>query len=834
MNRSLLVGLAAVVLILGTAWLIAFERDAVPLPADQPLPVATPSTPSDPVPVPVAASIPSATAPSSERRPEAVLRRLRVLAADDKPCAEARVVFFDDERVESVGETDAMGWIGVPAHVAARSVALAPHNAPPYTVRLDWDARAETIVRLPAGQRVAGAVLVDGAPPGGSRPLKLDLWSNGAGCKPGGDSEVLPHAVWTALEIDLERSLHLRATTDALGAFAFHGLSPDWSGALDGPTGFVLEPGHSLPAGVVAQTTRLRLSEPREGLMLHLVSKLTVRGRVVSSDGSAGVAGASVRFTTLSEHGREGPRTNADDSGHFTIAVNPLATAKPEVVVRRADGSAEREIELGDFPSGATEWDVGDLPLAPTRTLDLLVLDADGAPIEGARVREWDGEPRDAEPGFYALLATTDASGRCSVSAIRGFAVSAPRHERRDLLVPDVVPDVLEVVLQRACTLEIHVAAEGEGDATGLEISIETLEPLFAENDGWIPPYDRSLDLSADSYGVDRSGEGGRFQFAPPVGKASLLSGVRPRVPLVLQLVDTNGFVALEQREAGLYPGEQRVVELTVRDSPTRFTGRVIDANGAPLEGAFVHLTYLSAFWTNAEPTDADGGFSISGYFREAATLEVRHQGLGLNYRHRDWLPPADGGFARIELPRMRTVRAQVVCAGRPVESGTFAYEQDGERVIKRAHFKSGRHEIRGVPDAVSTLLLAFGGTEYAQPIASGDVDVRFEVPATGTVVVDLTGERGPTEYDSWSLHLGTKGVGPAALTCHVRSPESELPKTYTFDEVVPGTHELRLDGFSWAAGDLVSAGPVEVFVRAGETTTVSFDVEALWNADGE
>lgn len=199
----------------------------------------------------------------------------------------------------------------------------------------------------------------------------------------------------------------------------------------------------------------------REEVVLALDPAWAMGGRVVDATTGRPIADAAVAIWTFAES--DVVRTAPD--GTFLHPRFPRAAPSQQVQVHASGyGRSVRYLRIGDDGSwklsAATAEDASqrgsgtpwlELELVPERTVRGRVLDAEGAPLAGARV---------AAEGFFLVMASvasrdgaeavTDDAGRFALGGLRSdighaLVVEAPGHARRAFEVPSDEP--LEVEL---------------------------------------------------------------------------------------------------------------------------------------------------------------------------------------------------------------------------------------------------------------------------------------------------------------------------------------------------------------------------------------------------
>lgn len=260
-----------------------------------------------------------------------------------------------------------------------------------------------------------------------------------------------------------------------------------------------------------SEPVRVSATPDRRAMRADLVLRpaTTVVVRTVDDDGEP-LGGVTVEVES-----RDGNASASGDSAEQRFKVEPGPCRVRVKALDRVPARAERDVKAGET------WDVT-LPLSVGATISGVVVDADGAPLEGVRVEVPRGE------GEAPSLDTTDEAGRFSLRAL-----ASGRHDVRmeggldfeDVVVPAVTAPAggLRVVLPRRGRLRMQIeladpAADGadgflEICGTGAEgRPVTGQHPLGKDGRVDVPwPHDAASAIVASAPG-----------FAPAVRSASV------------------------------------------------------------------------------------------------------------------------------------------------------------------------------------------------------------------------------------------------------------------------------------------------------------------------
>ena len=417
-------------------------------------------------------------------------------------------------------------------------------------------------------------------------------------------------------------------------------------------------------------------SDPRnlqrgvDGVILTLGPPIVVEGIVVDDDGTP-LAGASVRV-------RRGPEVVGpvftDAAGAFRL---PGLSAGTDALIGHLVGHSEQSIELtpplivGETRSGI------ELVLHRTATLSGRVVDAEGAPIEGAKVLllepgvTWDqavirnrmlslssentnlGASSDAIP-------TTDASGRFEIPKIRASLRPDFLHGiqvvHRDYLTvkrrnefacsPGSRTEIGDVILTPAPRVSgLVVTPDGAGIA-GAIVQLHRAKER--------PPHPESPRLLSISFGdqivytEEKTDADGRFSLASAGESEVQITAWAPG----RQRVSTDPFPIVGTGLAGSVEG----IEVVLPEAST-LSGILVGDDGEPC--AEVLLRAWDRMSRGEATTAEDGSFAIPGLSPEPHRISIQKPGWTLEDPNARYAPASEPLILRALAPG--AIEAQVV-----------------------------------------------------------------------------------------------------------------------------------------------------------------------------
>jgi hypothetical protein len=425
----------------------------------------------------------------------------------------------------------------------------------------------------------------------------------------------------------------------------------------------------------------MRLFKPESNLYLELVQVLGIRGRVIDFPEGRPVSGASVepRIAYIAEERRYPTAQRAviaDGEGRFSVPALNSTIVGGKLTLWSPDGGSSREVLIN--PQELREdLDLGDIPLhegkAPT-LLSLLVRDLHGSPIKGAV---------GMVAGTSLRSSPTDANGRTSLRGVVPgesiVCVGAIGFSSAELTASATRSSEMEVILEGACSLEVHVRSSDGEVAKGVRIMLSSSGNLFdADQRGLLA----ALHAGASAVLPESIDGSTRAESIAKEGRV-LFNALIPGHPLQLEVHGRFGGLVAQEDVPPLGPEEHRIVEMTA--AVGRFCGRVLDKRSQPLQGANVKVrdvTLLPMRGGGASfATDEAGEFCIDGLGVTEIELDVAMPG----YTPARFRCEVRGDCAPVVLVLMPSDRRVLVhvrdAEGRAVDAVVWAELSTGARV---------------------------------------------------------------------------------------------------------------------------------------------------------
>jgi beta-lactamase regulating signal transducer with metallopeptidase domain/protocatechuate 3,4-dioxygenase beta subunit len=383
-------------------------------------------------------------------------------------------------------------------------------------------------------------------------------------------------------------------------------------------------------AGLVGAARLTQVEEPpavEEAPAAQAEPKVQVEGapgkvfrlQVVAADSGKPVPNANVRvWIALHDEWR-----TTDDRGRREIRHSTGPADKNFGVDVWGDGFAMQRHHWG-LKAGESIPDEATVKLLPGETLGGIVQDEQGRPIAGSTVYLWSHNYKKNDPHelLYDLRATTGTDGRWKTSGapettgeLLGFHVDHPDYlSDRDYTTKREKPKIADLRSGKAVSVMTKgVPIEGRVlDAAGRPVAGATVLSSPRQDD--LGSDIRAFAVTTNEAGHFRTGQ------------------VRSEVYYLVAMA------------MGHAPGEQRIkvdkalpqVEIRL-GHPRQFAGKVVDADGKPIEGAFVNVDswrryrFLGVFLY----TDSDGHFRWDDAPDDPLEINVHRQGyLGLSRQH--------------------------------------------------------------------------------------------------------------------------------------------------------------------------------------------------------
>jgi len=442
-------------------------------------------------------------------------------------------------------------------------------------------------------------------------------------------------------------------------------------------------------------------------LKVRLAPGLAVEGRVVDAAARKPVPGVSVVGRTRASRGMPEemlPQTVTDPEGRFRLV--DLAPGVIAVEAKGATWGRATEDAVAVPQRGALE-----LVVRPGGRLAGRVLDTEGKPIEGATVRV---EPAALER-FRDVMrqqpARTDAKGAFVFEGLQAgdtYRISAQKKgfSRASAgpfpIKPGTVREDLELRLDASASVRVRLLDQDGKPVSALEASV------YPDSDARGPRGGNTNDVPDDQIAAE--GEG-RFRLSGlPVGKAAV------------ELLP-DGFASIERKDLKLEPGKTTDLgTLTVREGRT-LRGRVLDAAGAPVQGATVRGFWMAdgRFKNRQVQSGADGRFRMSG-LSEGALQALMVSAKGFASKTENGVPTDEE--AEVTLERAGAIVGRVLLEDTrdPVPAKVEATPEAKAETMSGMRFQFG-----------------FNEDDYAD--ASGSFRVDDLAPGKYTLIATLPGK---------------------------------------------------------------------------------------------
>jgi hypothetical protein len=667
------------------------------------------------------------TDPSSQESRAVAEGSLRLQVLDDSKSAvsQALLAVFRGNVVLGGGWTTEQGITVLDGSEGAATAVAFPSDACP-SVHALRDARGRVTLTLPAGEAVAGRVVVDGHLP--KRPVELLLYHD-AGVV---SLKALPWPesvdAWVQRQLVARRRLSrepLRASTDESGAFRFSGLPRDWKGSLAIEWGYL----HEEPGGGM-----ITLDAPRRGLELRFRALPRIVGRVVTHGDRQPVANAIVEARLHEKTGGWSSGNRRTDSrGTFSVVVPAEgAFVGAQLTVTNDSKAGQRTLDLeGDF---AEDRDVGDIELTEILTCDVMVVTAAGLPVAKAAVT---ADPISNGPGYVMPdeVVRTDSEGRARIQLNRGASeirVVAPGYAAARVEAP-VRSGPMRIVLQKATRLLVEARLKGGGDApTGTVIEIESQGHLIGTPGGYVDPHEIAVGASEPEWGSRIGPTGGVLIYKT---ERVTVGGIRPGISFIVRARDTLGGAVAEETMT-MNAGEWKAVTLALGEKTRRFHGRVLTEAGDPVAGAWVHIGEGQAgqrqLWHRG--TRRDGSFD----FGQVALNEVLLT-VGSSWSELVKIPE-NGEEVIIRLPAPRNLSVTILDSfGNAVAGARVSpwHSKTGQEVHGAVSTGAdGKVSLNGMPSKDLRIVTEVGVTSLETVLREVPEQVTIGLAPSGTVSV--------------------------------------------------------------------------------------------------
>lgn len=488
-----------------------------------------------------------------------------------------------------------------------------------------------------------------------------------------------------------------------------------------------------------SRTFTIGLSDAQraEEITLELAGGGTFEGRVVEVDGRA-IAGANVRGWCSSRI--EGPPARTTTSGpDGTFRIEHLG---PEFYVdAQKEGHAIRSGFAGKLRTGETAEEL-EIVLDRAATLRGVVTDLEGRPLEGVKIRsdpdygslaQWDQTryPEIRKVTGLRFRATTDGTGSFEVAPVPAGRTTRLHLRATGFLEAYRDLDPAEVAHQ----IELDPGLSAEGvvfEASGAPAAGAVVRR---------GPYFSNVHTAPERVVTDANGRFRLEGFSRPDPNDEYEA---PPYVVVLH----EGHAVHVEQPIELGPGAATV---SVRlDAERRLAGRVVDTDGAPVEGASLRLTgerrVNRGFTTDIPPSwvhvariddttsDADGRFA----FEQLPDGPYELQLFALGDRRRSRSFDVAGGDEDLELVLDDRAMDKVVLRGRvtdartgePLDRFTVCPITDDSGMNREFVDPNGQYEITGLDEGRYSVVFSADGYSKFETDEAKYEEGRHEVDA--------------------------------------------------------------------------------------------------------
>lgn len=456
----------------------------------------------------------------------------------------------------------------------------------------------------------------------------------------------------------------------------------------------------------------------------------------------------------------------AGPGGVFEI---PVATPQ-FVVAARAEGMVSSKGLRGSLEQGVSSPGL-ELVLAPALDLSGAVVDEDGAPIEGARLR------------LGNSLNQTSSTDLTSTPGVRTFG-ELPGAQAADQVTgadgtfffPALVPGWIGMRVEAAGFVGdwVSLAVDGQparvvlrrGDRIRGTVFDESGRPLEGARVRY-GPY--ASNLGAGNKSETRTDSRGGFEF-------QAVDMEDHEVPYVAVIAEGYAVELVQPVEVDTGAGGSTDISL-IREAP--LYGRVVDPNGEPIPGVQLQLhgegryeggvvlghiySWNSIFRTNRLESLEDGTFAFPNHRGDAGVIRVRVPGSRIYYNE-----PFSAGQSEVEIeldidgPHGVVVTGTVISArtGEPL-AGLEALSWRGDMcIVDSVKTREGRFEVEGIePGSIRFELRSDGYLSHflqEREFAVGSHElgeIRLD-PACSFAVLAVDGTGAPLESVRLSFHV--------------------------------------------------------------------------------
>lgn len=573
------------------------------------------------------------------------------------------------------------------------------------------------------------------------------------------------------------------AVTDQEGRFQIAAVDPDRNYDIQADAeGF---------APVKQAVGQLHPHQTVSGVILTLDAGRAIRGSVVDEDGNA-IAGVELTATASSPNrgfgggvirfGGEKPTAVEATSGSDGLfAVTGLPKGEFDLTTKRS-GFAPHTIAAIEL-AGADDVDVGEITLIPGEALEGLVLDTDGAAVEGAEVLVTEASPMSsfltgmslgdtghadavADPNGWFVVTDLSRDLRYTVTVSRPGFVAA---QMDGIKVPHNGP--LELRLEPS-SLIAGVVIDSSGDPIpGARVNM--MRTRSVEAGGMAIQIAFAEDTTTNIEG--------RFAFEEQEPGKVTLSGV------------ATGYQETTLADLVIPKGEDLDDVRIELDEGAILQGRVVAPDGRPAIGASVgKVSAGHSFGPRMGgdvPVDGDGYYRLEGLSLGELSIEAEHPDYPRVAKDVDLR--AGVNAVNLAFTGGQEVSGYVVdTAGNPVPAAAIQTVQTGQYWgdAKTQTATDGSFTLRGVQDGDYTLRTdaeGYASSRDQKITVAGRPVVGLEVVLDpGARIVGTVSGLGPEDFDRVTIRSRGPGVG-------FRGAGVDREGHFHVDHVGPGEHEL-------------------------------------------
>ena len=476
----------------------------------------------------------------------------------------------------------------------------------------------------------------------------------------------------------------------------------------------------TIPSEAAAFKGGLSLAEGQRLANVEVVfgtEGVTIRGSVSDSGGGA-VGGAIVRATRYSTDEGDIFSTLADEAGRYAIKLGPGEYS----LAASATGYAPDTVQVS-----AKRDETIDFKLDPASGIrGTVVRKSDGAPAAGAKItleqrsdRRWNAASETSADAEGRFVFDDLSAGEFQLSARLGPLAG---HLSRTLAVTIAqTTDAVTIELVLARTLSGRTISTQRKPVPGARVRLRDPMPFSNTSAG-----DETV-----------SGADGRWK----------IEGVFPGKYVAVASAD--GHAVAKSDEIDATAADKSGIDLTLPDGAV-VTGRVLSADGAPVEGATVNVFVRPQNGEKGAPdwlsgtqgydrTRVDGRFHVDNLGSGSARIEASHDRLGIAKVPAFGLAPGETHEVEIRLHDAASIAGTVRYEdGAPADKSTVVGTSHGRGFASDTTGPDGKYELRALEagswSVVATRLKTYF-PNHEDPGAK-EVEVAASQHATGIDLV--------------------------------------------------------------------------------------------------